>query len=116
MSALELGYYLSHTDFYRKYGENYLAACGYRLKGEKNPNSLVFYEQGECYLDAEMYGHAFISYGKSLEWLKREQRYKLSDFTKNLLRKLFDTLYLSISVEDIASVVFSLPEKRYFPA
>ena len=115
MSALELGYYLSHTDFYRKYGENYLAACGYRLKGEKNPNSLVFYEQGECYFDAEMYGHAFISYGKSLEWLKREHRYKLSDFTKNLLRKLFDTLYLSRTVEDIASAVFSLPEEKIFP-
>lgn len=115
MSALELGYYLSHTDFYRKYGENYLAACGYRLKGEKNPNSLVFYEQGECYFDAEMYGHAFISYGKSLEWLKREDRNKPSDFMKNLLRKIFDTLYLSRPLEDIASAVFSMPEEKIFP-
>jgi flagellar biosynthesis component FlhA len=114
-SPSELGYYLSHTDFYRKYGENYLAACGYRLKGEKNPDSLVFYEQGECYFDAEMYGHAFISYGKSLEWLKRENRYKPSDFMKNLLRKIFHTLYLSQSCEDIASIIPSLPEEKIFP-
>ena len=115
MSPLELGYYLSHTDFYRKYGENYLAACGYRLKGEKNPNSLVFYEQAECYFDAEMYSHAFISYGKSLEWLKRENRYKPSDFMKNLLSKLFHTLYLSQPFEEIASAVYSLPEEKIFP-